>query len=520
MTDALSRRDLLAGAAMTVMASTAGPTSAQTNAEGPVALALASIGDGQPFEFSKLQAVARILAQRPYQPPVNDLPAAFGNMPYDQYVTIRAQPQAVLWANENRGFTVEPLHRGYAFLPATQLFTIEDGVVRRVAFDSGKFDYGRVTPPPVGLDLGFSGFRLAFGQERTQLVSIFQGPSFYRALALGQNFGAIARGIILKPGDQKGEEVPQVRGYWLERPPQGADTLIINVLYDAESVTVAARMTVRPGEMTLIDHETSIFARQAIEHFGVGCVMASYLYAPQSRRQFDEVRPAVHEASGLQMVTGAGEAIYRPLSNPAVLQVSAFVDDNPKGFGLVQRDRDPAHFMDDDQRFERRPSVWVEPLGEWGPGTVQLLEIPSDSEVNDNVISYWRPRRGLAAGAEMTVGYRQYWGWTPPHRMPLAHVIRIRQGRVGQQGRRRRFVLDFHGDDLADAAIVAGLKPLVSATPGTIQNVRLSPFPEIRQARVSFDLDPGAEVLSELRLVLESGGRPVTETWLNRWTAV
>jgi glucans biosynthesis protein len=245
--------------------------------------------------------------------------------------------------------------------------------------------------------------------------------------------------------------------------------------------------------------------------------MASFHYSPWSRRIFDEVRPAAYEVSGLQMLTGSGEWIYRPVCNPATLQVAAFVDNNPKGFGLVQRDRDFAHFQDDDQRFELRPSLWIEPLGEWGQGSVQLIEIPSDNEINDNIIAYWRPRQGLAQGGEAMFTYRQAWCWHPPERPALATATRIRQGR-GSQPRRRRFVLDFNGDELADAGIVTSLKANISASPGTIQNLRLIPYPERKGARVSFELEPANDAFSELRLVLEAGQRPVSETWLYRWT--
>ncbi len=276
-------------------------------------------------------------------------------------------------------------------------------------------------------------------------------------------------------------------------------------------------MTMRPGDITLIDIEQNLFARAAIEHVGIGGAMGSFHYSPWSRRLFDEVRPAAYEVSGLQMLTGAGEWIYRPLNNPATLQVSAFMDNNPKGFGLVQRDRDFATFQDDDQRFELRPSLWIEPLGDWGQGSVQLIEIPSDNEINDNMIAYWRPRQGLAPGAEAMFSYRQSWCWHPPEQPPLATVTRIRQGR-GTQARRRRFVIDLNGDILADAALAASLKPVISATPGTLHNIRLLPYPERKGARLSFELEPAGDAISELRLVLDAGGRAVSETWLYRWT--
>ncbi|MGL4727752.1 MAG: glucan biosynthesis protein, partial [Bosea sp. (in: a-proteobacteria)] len=446
-----------------------------------------------------------------------DLPDGYVNMPYDQYVAIRAQPGAVIWGGENRGMAVEPLHRGYVFNSPTPIYVVEDGQIRRIAFDRSRFDYGRVNPPPAGADLGFSGMRLYAGADGGREVALMQGPAFFRAIATAQNFGVIARGLILRPGEARGEEIPHVRAYWIERPSAQSGMVVVCCLIESDSLACAMRMTIRPGDITFIDVEQSLFARNAIEHFGIGGAMASFHYSPWSRRIFDEARPAAYEISGLQMLSGNNEWIYRPVCNPATLQVSAFVDNNPKGFGLVQRDRDFATFQDDDQRFEMRPSLWVQPLGDWGQGSVQLIEIPSDNEVNDNIIAYWRPRQGLAAGAEANFSYRQSWCWYPPEQPTLATVTRIRQGR-GSQARRRRFVIDMNGDALADAGVVTALKANLSATPGTIHNQRLIPYPERKGARVSFELEPVNDAFSELRLQLEAGGSPVSETWLYRWT--
>ncbi|MBN9447911.1 MAG: glucan biosynthesis protein [Bosea sp.] len=518
MSKSLNRRRFLSAAATGLVAQrlVAGtPAHAQSSWAG---LVQSVIAEGQRFEASLVVEAARMLSRRPMVPlTATDLPEGYATLPYDQYVGIRAQPGGLIWAGENRGFTIEPMHRGYVFSAPVSLFAVEDDVVRRVAFDRGKFDYGRVTPPPAGLDLQFSGFRVATGLERPFEVATFQGATFFRSLARGQNFGALARALILRPGETRGEEIPFFRAFWIERPSPASGVLIIHGLLDSESVAGAVRMTLRPGDMTFIDVEMTLFARANLDHVGFGCTMGTFFAGPQIRRTFDDVRPAVHELSGVQMQSGSGEWIYRPLSNPANLQVSSFQDSNPRGFGLVQRERDPNAFLDDDQRLELRPSVWMEPLGDWGQGSVQLIEIPTDSELNDNIIAYWRPRQPIAAGSETTVAYRQAWCWQPPDRPALALATRTRQGR-GTQGRRRRFIVDFTGERLADAGLVAATRAIVTATPGAVHNLRLWPFPERRTMRVGFEVDPGNENLSELRLVLDAGGQAVSETWLNRWT--
>ncbi|WP_089175497.1 glucan biosynthesis protein [Bosea sp. AS-1] len=518
MAKSLNRRQFLeAAAGGAALASLSASASAQTPT-GAAAFNIPTLNDGQRFDPALVVEAARMLAQKPLLPlAATDLPEGYATLPFDQYSSIRMQPGATIWAGENRGFTVEPLHRGYVFSNPVSLFTVEDDVIRRVPFDRSKFDYGRVAPPPDGADLQFSGMRISTGLERPFEVASFQGATFFRAIARGQNFGAMARALILRPGEQRGEEIPFFRAFWIERPNPATAALVIHGLLDSESVSGAVRMTLRPGDVTYIDVETTLFPRQALDHVGFGCATGTFLFGPQSRRTFDDVRPSVYEVSGVQMQSGGGEWIYRPVNNPAALQVSSFVDQNPKGFGLVQRERDAAAFQDDDQRFELRPSVWMQPLGDWGAGSVQLIEIPSDSEPNRNIIMYWRPKQPLAAGAEATMSYRQAWCWQPPDRPELAIATRMRQGK-GSQGRRRRFLVEFTGDKLADAGVVAATRAAISTQPGTIQNVRLWPYPERKLMRVGFEVDPGNENLCELRLVLQAGGQAVSETWLNRWT--
>ncbi len=195
-----------------------------------------------------------------------------------------------------------------------------------------------------------------------------------------------------------------------------------------ESTSGALRMTFRPGDMTIVDVETTLFPRVNIDHVGLGGIGSTYFYGPNDRSNTDDLRPSVYEFSGLQMLNGKGEWLWRPLQNPDTLQISAFVDQAPKGFGLLQRDRSFEVFQDDEQRFDRRPSLWIEPLGEWDQGSVQLLEIPTDAEINDNILAYWRPKAQLAAGSEVPFAYRQYWCWSPPERPPLATVSATRVG--------------------------------------------------------------------------------------------
>ena len=514
----IERRDLLKLAVGGALAQIgASPAAAQDNTPAPAPQPAAP----QPFSFSNVVELARTLSKRPYKAVTADLPDAFSNLNYESYVGLRAKPEAAVWLNDNVGFAIEPLHRGFIFSNPMQIFTVENGVSTRLVYDPAKFDFGKVTPPQGLGDIGFSGFRvLTTGAGApTAEVAIFQGANFFRAAARWQTMGAMARGLAIRTADAKGEEFPQFRAIWIEKPTLAAGALVLYALLDSESVTGAYRFTLRPGDAVIVDTECTLFARVAVDHVGFAPMTATSYLSPMDRRRSDDLRPIVAEVTGLQMWTGSGEWLWRTVANREALQISSFVDDKPKGFGFVQRNRDFEQYQDDVQRWEMRPSLWIAPIGEWGPGSVQLIEIPTESEVNDNIIAYWRPRDGLAAGSETSFAYRQFWCWLPPDRPQGAVVTAARSGRA-PGGKKRRFVVQFSAEAFAEPQrLPPDLRPVLHANPGAITSLQSYLMPDRRAYRVVFDIDPGAETYSEMRLVIEAAGKPVSETWLYRWTS-
>ena len=172
---------------------------------------------------------------------------------------------------------------------------------------------------------------------------------------------------------------------------------------------------------------------------------------------------------------------------------------------------------DDEQRWELRPSLWIEPISDWGEGSVQLVEIPTDTENNDNILCFWRPKAPLKAGVEASFAYRQFWCWDPPNRPDLATTRHSRSGTAGS-GNRQRFFIEFEGDILADETRTAELSPTLTASAGSITMMQTFAYRERKAYRVLFELDPSGAEASELRLVLEAKGQRISETWLYRWT--
>jgi glucans biosynthesis protein len=506
----ISRRAFVAGACVA-----AAPAAAQAPQGGALAFLQTVMQDGARFDPAMVREAARLLAQRGYVAPASALPDPFNGLNFESYIGIRHRPERMIWADDTRPMLLEPLHRGYLFTTPVALSTVENGVVRRIIYDQNRYQFGRLQPPANLPDLAFSGFRLVSSGDQGREIAVFQGASFFRSLAKGQNLGVMARALTLRTADARGEEFPIFRAFWVERPT--ADGIaIVHAVADSESATAAFRFTIRPNDVTIVDTEATIFARAQIDNIGFGAMQASFLFAANRRRNVDDHRPAAHEVNGLQMLNGRGEWIWRPVSNPEQLQISSFVDENPKGFGLIQRERDFAAFHDDDQQFQLRPSLWIEPIGEWGPGHVQLIEIPSDSDIHDNIIAYWRPRQPLTPGSETPYAYRQFWCWTPPERPPLATALALRIGRGGA-GRRRRFLVEFAGGFLLQEN-TPEVRLALAASPGQVVTPRLVFNHSRKTARVSFDLDPGNESASEIRLLLEGPDGPLSETWLYRWT--
>ena len=479
----------------------------------------AVVGAEPAFSANAVVELARERAKHPYLAPKADLPAPFTKLGYEQYVAIRQQPGTAIWGTENLGFALEPLHRGFLFSAPVTIHVVENGSARRLAYDPSSFDFGGLPVPPNLPDLGFSGFRiLQPGKEGLRECAIFQGASFFRAIARGQNFGLTARALSIRTADPKGEEFPLIREVWIERPTLASDALVLHALVDSESMTGAYRFTLRPGDITIVDTECTLFARTAVDGLGLGTMAGMQLFSPLDRGNRDDLREGVYEAAGLQVLNGNGEWLWRPVTNRDTLQISSFMNNNPRGFGMLQRERRFSQFQDDDQHWERRPSLWIEPLSDWGEGNVVLVEIPSDAEVNENIVCFWRPKNGMKAGSEAAYAYRQSWCWTPLERPSLAVVTDSRAGH-GPSGKRRRFLVEFSGEVFGNPEITGGIKPALSTSVGSLSGVRSFVDRTAKTCRVLFDLDPGSETLAELRLVLEATGKPASETWLYRWTA-
>jgi periplasmic glucans biosynthesis protein len=483
------------------------------------------VGDAQGFSFETVVGYARDAAAEVFERERLDLAEPFADLGYDAFRAIGFRPERRLWSSEDRGFELELLPPGMLFEDRVTISLVRDGVASPVDFDPSVFYFDPehfpysdgAAPADAPRDLSYSGFRALYPINRSDSATefvVFQGASYFRAVARDQIYGLSARGLALATGSAEGEEFPIFRHLWIHEPEPAAATLRIHALLDSPSVSGAFEFVVHPGAETVMDVRSVLFPRRDLPTAGIAPLTSMYYFGPAHRGFVDDFRNAVHDSSGLQLFTGAGNRLWRPLDNPATLQISSFSDENPKGFGLVQRERGFGHYEDAHARYERRPSGWVAPRGDWGEGAVVLVEIPTTSEFHDNIVAFWRPAEPLAAGGEYRFDYRLYWSEQPPDLPLLARVAATRGGVSVNDPKLRSLVVDF---DFGETP-VEGIEPRVTASAGNVRGIWLVRLPREAQVRAAMTFDPEGADLSELSLVLvDSNGNAASETWVARW---
>jgi glucans biosynthesis protein len=471
-----------------------------------------------PFDASTVRNLARELAQHPWQAPNETLPDSLKNLDYQQYRSIRFDPDHALWRGQGLRFTAEFFHLGFLYKQPVRIFEVAGGRATQIHYTPALFTFDKVAPPTG--DIGFAGFRLHYPLNRPDYydeVCTFLGASYFRAVAKGQGYGLSARGLAIKTADPGGEEFPRFTTFWLERPDKASDAIVVHALLDSQSAAGAFRFTIRPGEQTLFDTEMALYPRDDIAAAGIAPLTSMFFFASNDRTRVDDYREAVHDSSGLLLATGKGEQVWRPLANPQSLQISAFTDSGPHGFGLMQRGRDFADYQDLEAHYENRPALWVEPIGDWGQGIVELVEIPSTREINDNMVAFWRPHDPLKAKGEYLMNYRLHWCWSLPGGTKLAEVAATRCGLSWDQ-KNRLFVVDFVGGVLKGRPADPLPTLDIGSSKGKIVDPVVQPNPATGGMRLAFQLDTGGEKLVEMHARLLDGENPLTESWLYRWT--
>lgn len=475
-----------------------------------------------PFSEERLRALAREVAARPHAPRPT-VPRAWRDIGYDAYRAIRFRSEEAIWSETDTTLELDLFAPGLYFPHPVEVNLVEDGVARTLPFDFSRFETGAQVPDlPLEGDLGYSGIRLRAEMNAPGEFSeyaVFQGASYFRVIARDLAYGLSARALALDTAAPEGEEFPEFTRFWVERPAPGVRAHTVHALMESPSVTGLYHFTLHPGgPETDVDVRGTLWPRRDLDNVGIAPLTSMFYFDAKNRDRFNDFRPAVHDSDGLTILNGNGERLWRPLNNPRTLQVSSFVDDGPQGFGLAQRARRYSDFHDLEAAYHRRPSVWITPGSDWGPGAVTLVEIPSDKEIYDNIVAYWRPRTPLAAGGEHGLSYRMTWAAETPHSETVARVLETRIGRGYPDSPRQVVTIDFAAhpglpEDL-DALEVHVWSDRLALSEGQVQR-----NPETGGPRLALSFDPEEVAVADLRAQLLMEGRPVSEVWLYRWTA-
>lgn len=472
----------------------------------------------KPFSYDSLLKIAQEAAKTPYVERRADLPDQFQDLTAARYHEIMFRSEASSWNANASQFSLKALPCGFLYETPVDIHIVERGLATPLMVDGPAFasptKTGSANPDQVALP--YSGLSLSGpfpGIEEPQPIVTFQGASYFKALAPGQVFGSTARGLAIKTAHPDGEEIPVFREYWIELPSNDADAVTIYALLDSVSTTGAYRFTLRPDQPTLVEVEMTLFPRDDIKFVGIAPLSSMFLFDEKNHRDFDDDRPAAHNADGLAMLNGMSEWIWRPLSNPNRLQISAFADNSPKGFGLIQRKRKFEDFTDTNSQFQKRPSCWIEPVGNWGKGQVQLIEIPSKHEFHDNIAVFWRPAEALQQGQPLRLAYKMHWGGDPTRPQQLATIASTRVGR-GTPENGRRYTVIFERQSPFSKPVQVDTwasRGALSAVTGTLHPTNKNVY------IVSMELDPEGARLSELRIALRDEEQAISEVWLHRW---
>ena len=483
-------------------------------------------GEGQSFDYAWLKGHARSLAAQPFRSHKGELPASLKDISWDDYQAIRFRPEKSLWLEEGSAFRAQLFHLGLYFQTPVRIHEVIGGEARELQYNPDYFEYNGIEPlGDLPDDLGYAGFRIQFHTNFKLDLAAFLGASYFRAVGEEMQYGMSARGLAIDTGLSRAEEFPEFTAFWLEKPEPGSARMTVYALLESPSTTGAYAFDISPGRNMVMDISAALYPRKPIQRLGIAPLTSMYQVGENDQRMDYDWRPEIHDSDGLSMWTGTGEWIWRPLVNPRNVRVNSFFDVNPKGFGLLQRDRNFENYQDDGVFYDRRPSVWVEPASDWGKGAVMLVEIPTVDETFDNIVAFWNPEAPLEPGQEHLFSYRLTWGAIPPEQSyELARTQATRTGLGGVVGKERsyfswRFAIDFSGGALGMLGPDANVEPVITASRGDVEITSARPLSSINGYRAMFDLVPDeSEEPIDLRVYLKLGDQPLTETWIYQYT--
>ncbi|MGH8278603.1 MAG: glucan biosynthesis protein [Gammaproteobacteria bacterium] len=463
--------------------------------------------------FQQLVASARAAAARAYTPPVQTAPAPLATLNSSTYSAIRWHGQVPAWPDDSR-FALAFQPAGYIYKQGVSVHLVEGTRAEAMQFSPDEFtlpaDLGGKLPhslPIAGVNLFY---RFGDSTSASQFLS-FLGASYFRALGQGQWWGLSARGLAVDTAvPDTAEGFPAFRAFWIVVPPPHSTTLTVLAELDGPSVTGAYRFLITPGVSTTIAVRATLFLRHAVKRLGLAPLTSMFLQGPSSTKKFDLLHPAIHDSDGLQIDSGDGHWLWHPLQNPERLSLIHFALVQPVGYGLMQRERSFSEYQYVGRHYQDRPSAWVSFEGNWGPGTLDLIEIPSHSADDDNIVTFWEPQTPPAPGQALNLRYTIAWQATQPTLPPLGWTV---ESRVAYPARDTRiFSVYFTGAELGTLPPWVALQPEIDAgTDHKVSDVTLVKLPDSNRWRLRFTIKGAPSGRIDAHLGYH--GRILTEDW-------
>ena len=468
--------------------------------------------------FEELDSYAQQVATEDFNscPP---LPEPISALDYDLYRMIAFRPEKAVWWGVDP-FWFELFHRGFVHRNRVAIHVVSGTKEIPIPFSQEYFNYrGPLKQIRLPDDTGFAGLKIVGrfpGRDDGQEMLALQGASYFRARTADTVYGTSARGLAINCGTRGAEEFPVFRQFWVRKPTSTATTLTLLALLESESVTGAYQFTLQPGRhQTAIEVRARLYFRKQVEKVGIAPLTSMWMWGDGLSPPAHETRPHVHDADGLLIAEADDRWTWRALSRQSYPSLTRLECNDLRGFGLMQRETRYQQYQDDEALYHRRPSVWIEPAAEWGPGAIELLELNGAHEGIDNIAAFWVPRGPMPVGSPVELRYtvRVFRGELPEHRT-LAKCV---ETSIDRRGETLEFRVTFRGPALRKSTPQSPPALQVAAVRGTVENQRLEPAADGGwQARVAVrreNPDPASTEPVEIRMTLHNAAGAISETW-------
>jgi glucans biosynthesis protein len=468
------------------------------------------------FNMTNVEAKAKTLVNSTYDARPQPIPAFLKDLSPEQYAQI--QDDSPLWRGDNLPFQAQFYLPGPWFHRPVVIRSVVDGVVQPIPFTLKHFSFGDLNvPKDMPRKLGYAGFRLLAPLNTpphyNEFIS-FLGATYFRAVGKDAIYGTSARGLGIDTAQPSGEIFPYFKKFWLVQPKKGATRMVVYALMDSPVATGAYRFTIQQGDSSTVHVDATIYLRKPVKVLELAPLTSMYWHGHGRGVSAGDWHPAQHDSSDLVMADGNGEWTTRPINNPLHIQTTTYDMDHPEGFGLIQEDRQFSAYEGIETNYQQRPSVWVQPDGDWGKGQVRLVELPTNNRNLDNIVAFWVPEHVPALKKPLHFAYTVRFFLNNHDLIPLAHPVGTYLGNDIKVPGARTVVIDFAGGALTNLPGTVPMQVHLNAADNAkVLSQKLEWNKEDHVWRVLAVIQPQPDSPSNVRCFLTLDNHVISNTW-------